>query len=218
MNWIRAAFYCVLAACAIVLTFDVHRQIVSLGPKAAAALTSVQAIETNTTRTEAEMSGLLNAQRHSVVNEKRVLDAATSAFGHLGSAAVSLNELIVSAKEPIRSANGLIVSADGAIVSVKDNAHATMKKSQEALGAAHDALAAAAEQLGNPDIAQSLADIRASAASTANGTADLAATAADVHKIADHETALILKPVGKLKRALQIASSAVGSFIHSVLF
>jgi hypothetical protein len=98
-----------------------------------------------------------------------------------------------------------------AIKSLGDDSHG-------ALGSAKNVLDDAAIDLSNPAIAESIADIRDSAANTSKGTAEGLAILVDGHKVADHYTAQILKPVSKAKRALLAVSAAAGSFLHSVLF
>lgn len=216
---------CVLLAAAIVflsaLTWtaltvrhaarQAERDELQLAPRIARAIGSVESIEYNTTRTEAEMAGLLNAERHAVTNEKQVLDAATRSLNTLNAMEVSLNDAAVSLNGVIVSAKDPIVSANKAIVSAQADIH-------QAMGSANDALTAAAAQISNPAIGQSIADIRDSAESTKTSMANLAAITDDGHKVADHYTAQILKPVSKARAALNVASEAIGHFVHDVLF
>ena len=60
----------ILAIYLILLVVKVERAARVLVPKLDATLISVQAIETNTTRTEAELSGLLNETRHIATDER----------------------------------------------------------------------------------------------------------------------------------------------------
>jgi hypothetical protein len=213
----RALFLCMMALtfAGIFALLQAGLFIYRLEPKAAAALDGISAIEKSTSdleqatyATEGEISNLadtMNAIATGLsVHEAEELQATRNL-------STKLDTLIDHADADVQTLGDTERATKAAVEGLAADSHVT-------LGAAHDALAAAALQIGDPDIHESLASIRASAASIAKASADGAATAADVHKVADHYTQQILKPVSKAKRALLLVSSAVGSFLHSVLF
>jgi membrane-associated HD superfamily phosphohydrolase len=188
---------------------------VKLAPKVSAALDSIQAMEKSTRdleeatyAAEGEIANLADTTNgiatgladHEEAQLKAAQDVSIHVYTLLNHADADVAELGNTERAATSAING--IAADS---------HAT-------LGQTHQTLAAAAEQISNPAIADSLAKINQSAANTAAGTEQLAATAEDLRKIADHETAVILKPASKVKKALQYTAGLAGDFFHGLLF
>lgn len=199
MNWIRGAFCLILTCCAIVLTLDLHR----LMPKLGAVLDNVQAIETNTTRTEAEMSGLLNTARHVALDEKTAttkqlaaLDALTKRAGKLLDDADSTMKHLDQAAAQLGVIGGTTNDAIGKIAID-----------------AHDTLNAATADLVDPALKASLAHLDESAASLAIATKEAAGATADIHKVTEYEAKQIMKPVTTVKRVSLVVTRFIGAFL-----
>jgi hypothetical protein len=210
MNFVRAAFYSILAVCAIRLTMDLHEFM----PHAEAALAGVQAIEVNTTRTEAEMSGLLNTVRHIALDERaqantqlaaardltsrgsRLLDDADAAVRHLDASAVELGTIAPVTNEAIKG-----IAAD---------AH-------ETLGAGTETLKAASTDLADPALKDAIVQVDTSAQNAATATSEAAGTMKSIHRGVDYEVAMIVKPASKVKTTVLVIASALGNFLHGFL-
>jgi hypothetical protein len=210
MNFVRAAFYLVLAVCAIRITMDLHQFM----PHMEAALAGVQAIETNTTRTEAEMSGVLNTVRHIALDERasenaqiaaaqgltsrgsKLLDDADVAVRHLDASAVELGTVAPVTNEAIRG-----IAAD---------AHIT-------LGAGTGTLDAATADLKDPGLKDAIVQLDTSAQNAATATSEAAGTMKSIHEGVDYEVAMIMKPGSKVKTTVLVIASALGNFLHGFL-
>jgi hypothetical protein len=203
VNWIRAAFFAVLAACAIAITIDVHR----LMPKAAAALDSVQSIETNTTRTEAEMTGLLNTVRHVAMDYHA---AETKQLANMEALSSRAETLLIDADRTMKhlDASALQLQVIGsttneAVAKIAFDTHGTLIATQETLQAA-------TADLSDPTLKQSLARIGEASANLAEATKQAAGAAADVHKVTTYEARQIMAPVSKAKAIALITVRLVG--------
>jgi hypothetical protein len=205
MNFIRGAFYAVLAACAIVLTIDLHR----LMPKAGAALDTVQAIETNTTRTEAEMSGLLNETRHIAKDER---EAEAKQLARADALSARAETFLIDADVTMKHLNasavqlGTIgVTTNNAIAGIAADTHITLGETQKVL-------AAATSDLADPALKQSLARIADSSENLAIATKEASGAMADVHRVTTYEAQQIMAPISKVKAAALLSARLVGRF------
>jgi uncharacterized protein YoxC len=212
MNWIRGTFWAVLTVCAIVLTIDLHR----LMPKASAALDSVQAIETNTTRTEAEMSGLLNETRHIAKDEREAQAKQLARADALGARAETLlitanalaGDADVTMKHLDTSALQLAkigVTTNDAIAGIAADAHSTLGESQKALQAA-------TADLSDPALKQTIARAGEASENLAIATKEASGAMSDVHKVTDYEAKQIMAPVSKVKAVAYISARLIGRF------
>lgn len=155
------------------LTLDTARIETKLGDTAerlGPVLADVHAIQVDTTRTEAEMAGLLNQTRHSLLTPAQtqalvdratnLLDNANLSVTRLGTAASSLETLAPSITE--------------AVSSVSAYSHELLEESTEAARAA-------ANDLNDPAIHQTLAHVDGMAG-------NLDATSADISAFVHRET------------------------------
>jgi hypothetical protein len=206
VSWIRAAFYLVLAACAIVLTVDAHR----LMPKASAALDSMKAIETNTTRTEAEMSGLLNTARHMAMDEHV---AETRQIARADALSARAETLLIDADVTMKHLDasavqlGTIgVTANDAIANIALDTHLTLGDTQKALQAA-------TADLSDPALKQSLAHIGEASENLAFATKEASGAMKDVHQATTYEVKQIMAPISKAKAISLFAVRLLGRFL-----
>lgn len=131
------------------------------------ALSHIQAIETDTQRTEAELAGLLNQTRHSLltaVETKELVDKASKVMEDADTATVRLGTAAESLSQ-IGPATAVTVAEIG------EETKATLETSQALMKAATEDL----DQPGLKEIVEH----------TDETSANLAATTADVRKIAD---------------------------------
>jgi hypothetical protein len=142
------------------------------------ALASIQAIELNTTRTEAEMAGLLNQTRHSMMTPaqtKELVDRASILMNDAAASTVKLGE----AAESLKAIGPVTASA---VQTLAQDAHTALQASQGAMKAATD-------DLQDPAIKETLRSVDRAAANTADTTANLAATTSDIKEYVHRETA-----------------------------
>jgi hypothetical protein len=183
-------------------------------PRAEAALAGIQAIETNTVRTEAEMSGVLNTVRHIALDERaqtnnqlaaargltsrgsQLLDDADAAVRHLDASAVELGTIAPATNQ--------------AIAGIAADAH-------ETLGAGTETLNAAAADLKDPALKDSIVQLDVSTRNAAAATDEAAGTMKSIHKGVDYEVAMIMKPASKVKTTVLVLASALGNFLHGFL-
>jgi hypothetical protein len=118
------------------------------------AAASIQAIELNTTRTEAEMAGLLNAERHSVVDQKRVFDSAASTFDSVNVTVRSINDTLIPRMVAV------LDSADTAVAGVGDSARVVGLDADSLVEKVGPLLEAATSDLTDPAIHGTLANVK----------------------------------------------------------
>lgn len=212
MTYIRASFYLILAACAIVLTLDLHRQM----PKVGAALGSVQAIEKSTSDLEeatyasegeiANLTDTANGIASKLADQEdaelkqaqkasqefaKLLEDADGAVGHLDASAVQLGTIGATTNQ--------------AIAGIAADAHTT-------LGAGEETLKAATVDLADPSLKAALADAGDAAANASAATKEAAGAMADVHRVTAYEAKQIMAPVTKVKAIALVATRFVGRF------
>lgn len=162
------------------------------------ALGQVAGIETDTQRTEAEMAGLLNATRHSMLTEKQVQGTVDHA-----------NEVLSSLDTAIKGIAPVLAVSQTAIGQAAQDIHATAVRGGDVLGAA-------AEDLSNPDIAGTLRGVSQSSQSLADTSAHLDKTAADIQKIADAWSAPVKGFWNHLKLFLREVAGPAASVVTAV--
>jgi hypothetical protein len=206
LNWIRGTFWAVLTICAVVLTVDAHR----LVPKAAAALDSVQAIETNTTRTEAEMSGLLNTVRHVAMDEHA---AETKQLARADALSSRAETLLIDADVTMKHLDASAVqlgtigaTTNDAIGKIVLDAHLTLGESQKALQAA-------TADLSDPALKQTIAHAGEASENLAVATKEASASMKDVHQATTYEVKQLMAPVSKAKAISLFAVRLIGRFL-----
>ena len=156
------------------------------------ALKSVQAIETNTTRTEAELSGLLNTTRHIAIDERNAQDKQLETVQELSTKTYSLLD---DADNMVKQVSNLVPILADSIKNTTDDARVTMYSSQRLMEAATD-------DLSGPAIKDTLASIQDSSKNTAEVTKNMIGVTDDIHT----ETSLL---VGKTKDAMKPRNKAI---------
>ena len=140
MRYLEAACLAALLA-VLILAGAVLWQVHQAMPGVKAAIGSVQSIELNTTRTEAEMAGLLNTTRQIAISERAaqrqqlaqvqalavqsalLLNDADRAVEQLGAAARKFGDLAPAVQ-------AVLTTTDGSIGGIASDVHATMVSSQ----------------------------------------------------------------------------------------
>lgn len=178
------------------------------------ALGSVQAIEINTVRLEAEASGLLNASRQVVLTERQASDAQIKQIGQIGAqttalikhADETLGDLDDAAKQTLAGAAvdeqqlaGLLSQTTGSI--------------QEATQRSNTLLDNAAQVLDATDTHAAMSNIVTATDNVQKATADAASAMATVRKGVEYEVAQLMKPVRKVKVAGEEAVRLLGRFL-----
>lgn len=131
------------------------------------ALNRLGDIETNTTRTEAEMAGLLNQTRHSMMTPAQTKELVDRAANLMDNANLS----VIRLGEAADSLRGIGPTAQGAIAQAAQDVHQSAQQTTAMMKAATDDLADPA-----------LKDLAQHADATAT---NVEATSADVKKVAD---------------------------------
>ena len=165
------------------------------------ALASVRAIELNTTRTEAEMAGLLNQTRHSMMTPAQTKELVDKAAKAMEDADVSIQKL----GEAAASLEAIAPSTQGAVQQIAEDTHDTMQATQAMIGAA-------TKDLADTNIQSTMISVRETAQATASATAHLDATAADLQKVADEWSA----PVKGFWKRLKLFAFEVAGPLASV--
>lgn len=146
-----------------VLSYEAHTTLL----EADAAMQELSAIQVDTTRTEAEMAGLLNQTRKSMMTPAQTKELVDRAANVMDNANLSVIRLGAAAQ----SLEGLGPTAQGAIAQFAQDAHQTLK--------------AATDDLSNPEIRSAEVATKAAAESTAKTMANVEGITADVKKEAD---------------------------------
>ena len=102
-------------------------------PKLSASLDSIQAIETNTTRTKAELAGLLNETRHIAIDERK---AQADQLKAVSGIAIRTNALLDAATTAVNRISDVSPHVEAAVDSIGLDVHETLLASQETLQAA----------------------------------------------------------------------------------
>lgn len=205
----RAAFYVVgsilVGACLGAVT--------TITPKISKALDSVQAIETNTTRTEAELAGLLNVSRQIALNERSasaeqikqidLISRQTAAL--IEHADATVTDLDAAAKQTLAGA-----AQDEADVST------LLRQSTTSLRQVGDSsvtlLSSATTAIDVEDAHKAMADVATSTQNLAAATGDAAAAMATVRHGVEVEVAQLTAPPRKIKWLAEEAARIVGKF------
>lgn len=142
------------------------------------ALQSVQAIETNTTRTEAEMAGLLNTTRHIAIEEQKAQALQLQTLQELSTKAYALLD---DADQTVKSVGEIPPTVAEAIKSTSEDIHLTLYSSQRLMEAATD-------DLSSPSIKTTMENMQDATKNTASATQNLADTTKDIKDYVHRET------------------------------
>lgn len=126
------------------------------------AIASIQGIELNTTRTEAEMAGLLNQTRHSMMTPAQTKELVDRAANLMDNANLSVIRFGAAAQ----SLEGLGPTTQGAIAQFAQDAHGTLK--------------AATDDLADPQIKTAIQNVATTSANVQDATANVADTTKDI--------------------------------------
>lgn len=169
---------------------------------------SIQAIESNTTRTEAELAGLLDQTRHIAMDERKAqqrqladVHSLTSKAGKLlDDADVSVQQLGESAK-----------SLSGVGPAVMDAVNDTSQQVESTLAVSQSMMKAATLDLLDPNIQKSLDNISSATAYVASTTANLDASTRDIRDYVHRETTPVRGTWNFLKRIINLTWSLRGA-------
>lgn len=168
----------ILAIYLILLVVKVERAARVLVPKLDATLISVQAIETNTTRTEAELSGLLNETRHIATDERAAQQDQLMMVKQLST---KVYMLVDDADAAVKNLGEVAPNLTESIQYTTRDVHNTMVDSQELLQAA-------TKQISDPSIGKAIDNMDMATLHTANATANVDATTKDIRDYVHRET------------------------------
>jgi hypothetical protein len=177
-------------------------------------LASVSAIETNTTRLEAEASGLLNASRQVILAERSasaeqikqidLISKQTSALIEHADAAVTDFDLaakqsLVGAATDEADLSALLRQSTISLRQVGDNANLLLENATTAIDASQTK--------------EAMANVVTATQSLAAATGDAQATMASVRKGVEYEVSELMKPVKKVKVVGEEAVRLLGRFL-----
>jgi hypothetical protein len=174
-----------------------------------AALVSVQAIETNTTRTEAELAGLLNQTRHIAEDEHK---AQQQQLADVHSLTVRAGKLLDDADVSVQQLGDSAKSLDAVGPAVVNSLQTTTQQLQDTLGMGQNMLKAATLDLLDPNIQKSMDNLASATDGAKVATQQAAATMTSVHSAVDYEIAELEKPVKKVKVAVLFIATLAGKF------
>lgn len=187
VKWVQISVIFTLC-CTSILAIYLITLVVSLKvlvPHLDAALVSVQAIELNTTRTEAELSGLLNTTRHLAIEERKAQTQQLAQLEQINTHAIALldsaDKGVQQFTESMKSI-GLIAPKVNESVSRLTDSSTRLMDSSTAL------VQTATLTLADSVIHDSLDQIKQSTQNTATATANLAATTKDIKDYVHRET------------------------------
>lgn len=199
----------VLIAVAIEFFF-LFRALAHEVPAVDKTLIAVQAVEVNTTRTEAELAGLLNATRHIALDEQKAQQDQLAAVQQLAARSSRLvDDADVAVKEFGDSAQALGAigpSVEAAVGGLQADSHDTLEASQ-------DLLRQATADLADSSIHESLNNVDSATANVAQATATAAHAMQTVDDTVSAEAKIILAPASKVKRAALFAASILGHLL-----
>jgi hypothetical protein len=196
----------VLAICAVILTIDIHR----LMPKASAVLDNIQAMETNTTRTEAEMAGLLNETRHIAKDER---EAETKQLARADELSARIKTLLIDADKTMKHLDVSAVQLGTIGLATNDAVGKIALDVHETMGAAQLTLHAATADLDDPALKESVQHIAEASEHLAVATKEASGAMSDVHKATTYEVQQIMAPVSKIKVVVLFAARVVGRLL-----
>jgi hypothetical protein len=209
---ITLGIYMVFGICLILLTLRAIVLVPALSRTLSnvnTALVSIQAIETNTTRTEAELAGLLNTTRHIALEEQKAQNQQLEAIQKLNDRAILLLDDTDKGVQQFTSSMqslGLIAPAvNQSVTRIADSSTALLDTSKGMVQAATD-------DLSDPNLHQAVNDLAASSGQLKVATTEGAATMTSVHKAVDYEIAELMKPVKKVKVAILFMATVAGKF------
>jgi hypothetical protein len=167
------------------------------------ALSDVHAIEVNTTRTEAELAGLLNSTRHIAETERAAAVQQSKSIqeliGHADQVLQDVDHTVLAAGSDEAQLQQLLVQSTASINNITQDTHTVLVN--------------AAATLDPAPIQASLANVVQSTEHINQATQDAAATMVDVRKGVEYELGELTKPVKKVKVVGEEAVRILGKFL-----
>lgn len=203
---LQAGLYLLLA----VLAAGAIVALATLEPKAAAALDAVKAIEVNTTRTEAELAGLLNVTRQVALDERKATAAQLAQVAAIGS---STNQLIRHADAVLDDVDLTITGAGVDEVRLAKLLDQTTASVAEITQRSSTVLANVAQASDPAPVVAALQNVVAATGSIRQTTADGAATMIAVRRGVEYEVAQLMRPVRKVRVVSEEAVRLLGRFL-----
>lgn len=203
---LQAGLYLLLA----VLVAGAIVALATLEPKAAAALDAVKAIEVNTTRTEAELAGLLNVTRQVALDERKATAAQLAQVAAIGS---STNQLIRHADAVLDDVDLTITGAGVDEVRIAKLLDQTTASVAELTQRSSTVLANVAQGSDPAPVVAALQNVVAATGSIRQTTADGAATMIAVRRGVEYEVAQLTRPVRKVRVVSEEAVRLLGRFL-----
>jgi hypothetical protein len=180
-----------------------------LVPKVSKALDNIQAMETNTTRTEAELAGLLDITRHIALDEKK---AQQQQLADIHTLTIKGGKLLDDADDSVKklgdAADSLNTLSPAVVAAIQDNS----VQLQDTLGMGQNMLKAATLDLLDPNIQKSMDNIQSATNYAANSTANLDATTHDIREYVHRETTPIRGTWNFIKELINQTWAIRGAF------
>lgn len=157
---------------------DLHKSVSILTPATLTMMQNIQAIETNTTRTEAEMAGLLNTTRHIAIAEEKAQEQQIQSVQELTTKAYALLD---DADQTVKGMGEISPAVAEAIKSTSEDLHSTLYSSQRLMESATD-------DISSPSIKGTMDNLQEASKNTATTTQNIADTTKDIKEYVHRET------------------------------
>lgn len=172
------------------------------------SLNSMQAIELNTTRTEAEMAGLLNVVRHIALQEQKDQHTQLAQFQLLTAKSVTLlGDADTTVKQlgyTAKSLDDIAPKAQMLLSSIQVDSHSTFLASNQLLDTAR-------EDITTLDIQRTAGYMAQSAKNTSVATANIADTTGDIKDYVHRETTPVRGTWNFVKEMINLTWSVRGA-------
>ena len=142
------------------------------------ALANLQAVELNTTRTEAEMAGLLNTTRHIALKEREAQEEQLHAIQLV---AIKAYNVLDDADQTIKQVGAVAPVLAESIQDTTEDVQLTLKSTQKLLEATTD-------DVSSPAIKNTMERVEEASKNTAEATANVAAATQDIRDYVHRET------------------------------
>lgn len=205
LNGVRIGFYCIAA----VVLGAIGSSVTTLTPKVGKALDDVHAIELNTTRTEAELSGLLNVTRQVAIAERKASDAQVKQIAAIGAGTA---ELIKHADVVLTDVDLTITGAGVDEIRLAALLDQTTESVKSLTEHSSNVLDKAAQDLDAVDTTAAMANIVTATENVQHATADVASSMATVRKGIEFEVRTLMTPPRKIKWLAEESAHLLGRF------
>lgn len=196
--------FCILAIYFVLLVKDIRVLVLhadSMIPQVNSTLSSIQAIETNTTRTEAELSGLLNTTRHIALAEQKSQDDQLQQIRLLS---IKAGMMIDDADVTIKQIGQVAPYVALAVQNTSDDIHTTLYSSQRLIEATTD-------DVSSPSIRQTMDNIQEASKNTVETTSNVDAATKDIKDYIHRETTPVRGTWNFVKELINLTWSVRGA-------